>query len=88
MSFIQNIVSKFKSLFGKDLKPIKTPISEGYHPEINNTPMCTEEDSAKCRSIIGCCIWIIILGRFDIAHATSFISRFNMSPREGHMKAA
>jgi hypothetical protein len=28
-----------------------------------------------------------VLGRFDIAYATSAMSRFNMSPREGHMKA-
>ena len=24
---------KFESLFGRELKPIKTPMSEGYHPE-------------------------------------------------------
>jgi hypothetical protein len=29
-----------------------------------------------------------VLGRFDIAYATSAMSRFNMSPREGHLKAA
>jgi hypothetical protein len=28
-----------------------------------------------------------VLGRFDIACATSAMSRFNMSPREGHLKA-
>jgi hypothetical protein len=28
-----------------------------------------------------------VLGRFDIAYATSAMSRFNMSPREGHLKA-
>jgi hypothetical protein len=37
--------------------------------------------------MIGCCIWIIVLGRFDIACATSAMSRFNMLPREGHLKA-
>jgi hypothetical protein len=67
---------------------IKTEImSEGYHPEVDDTPLYTEEDSAKYRSIIGGCIWIIVLGRFDIAYATSAMSRFNVSPREGHMKA-
>jgi hypothetical protein len=47
----------------------------------------TKDDSDKCRSIIGCCIWIIVLGRFDIAYATFAMSRFNMLPREGHLKA-
>jgi hypothetical protein len=31
--------------------------------------------------------WIIVLGRFDIAYATSAMSRFNILPREGHLKA-
>jgi hypothetical protein len=61
-------------------------MSEGYHPEVDDLPLCTENDSAKYRSIIGCCIWIIVLGKFDIAYATSAMSRFNMLPREGHLK--
>jgi hypothetical protein len=35
----------------------------------------------------GCCIWIIVLGRFDISYATSTVSMLNMLPREGHLKA-
>jgi hypothetical protein len=62
-------------------------MSEGYHPEVDDSPLCTEDDSDKHRSIIGCCICIIVLGRFDIAYATSAISRLNMLPREGHLKA-
>jgi hypothetical protein len=58
-----------------------------YDANSHETPLCTEEDSAKYRSIIGCLIWIIVLGRFDIAYAISAMSRFNMSPREGHSKA-
>jgi hypothetical protein len=30
---------------------------------------------------------IIVLGRFDIAYDTSAMNRFNMLPREGHLKA-
>jgi hypothetical protein len=62
-------------------------MSEGYHPEVDDSLLCTEDDSAKYRSIIGCCIWMIVLSIFDIAHATSVMSRFNMLPREGHLKA-
>jgi hypothetical protein len=60
-------------------------MSEGYHPEIHDSPLCTVDKSVKYR-IVGCCIWIIVLGRFDIAYATSAMSRFNMQPREGHLK--
>jgi hypothetical protein len=62
-------------------------MSEGYHPEIDDSPLCTEYDSSKYRSIVGCCIWIIVFGRFDKAFATSAMSRFNILPREGHLKA-
>jgi hypothetical protein len=84
---IQNIIPKFEGLFGKEFKAIKTLMSEGYHLEVDDSPLCTEDYSAKYRSIIGCCIWIIVLGRFDIAFATSAMSRFNMLPREGYLKA-
>jgi hypothetical protein len=57
-----------------------------YHPEVDVLPLCTEDDSAKHRSIIGCCIWIIVLGRFDTAYATFAMSRFNMLHREGDPK--
>jgi hypothetical protein len=86
-TYIQNIIPKFEGLFGNEFKPIKAPMGEGCHLEIDDSTLCTEDDSAKYRSIIGCCIWIIILGRFNIAYATSAISRFNMLPREGHLKA-
>jgi hypothetical protein len=60
-----------------------------YHPEVDDSLLCTEDDSAKYKSVIGCCIciWIIVLGRFDIEYATSAMSRFNMLPREEHLKA-
>jgi len=63
-------------------------MSEGYHPEIDDSALCNDEDSARYRYIIGCCVWIIVLGRLDITYATSAImSRFNMPPREAHLKA-
>jgi hypothetical protein len=80
-TYIQNVIPKFESLCGKEFKPVKTPMSEVHHRETDDSPL------SKYRSIIGCCVWIIVLGRFDIAYATSAMSRFNMSPREGHLKA-
>jgi hypothetical protein len=86
-TYIQNIIPKFEGLFGKECKPIKTPMSEGYHPEIDDSPLYIEDDSDKYRSIIGCCIWIIVLGIFDLSYVTSAMSKSNMLPREGHLKA-
>jgi hypothetical protein len=44
-----------------------------------------EDYSAKYRSMISNCIWIFVLGRFDIAYDTSAMSRFNMISKEGHL---
>jgi hypothetical protein len=85
-TYIQNFIPKFEGLFGKEFKHIKTPMSEGYHPEVDHSPICTEDYFDKYRSIIGCCIWIIVLDRFDIAYATSAMNRFNMLAREGYLK--
>jgi hypothetical protein len=35
--YIQNVIPKFEDLLGKDFKPIKTPMSEAYHPEIDDS---------------------------------------------------
>jgi hypothetical protein len=83
-SYLSLIVFKLNSI---ELKPVKTPICEVYHPEIGDIPLCTDEDSAKYRSMISCCIWIIMLGRFDNAYDTSTVSRFSMTSREGRLKA-
>jgi hypothetical protein len=50
-SYIKNVVSKFEGHFGKECKPIKTSMSEGYHPEIDDSPLCTEDDSAHLQNI-------------------------------------
>jgi hypothetical protein len=38
-NYIQNVIPKLKGLFGKEFKPIKTPMSEEYHPEIDDSPL-------------------------------------------------
>jgi hypothetical protein len=61
-TYFKNIISKFKSpgLFVKEFKPVKTPMSEGYIVEIDDSTLCNEEVSEKCRSIIRCCMLIIV----------------------------
>jgi hypothetical protein len=38
-TYIKNVIPKFEGLFGKECKPIKTPMSEGYYPEIDDSPL-------------------------------------------------
>ena len=63
-------------------------MSDEYHPETDDSPFLSDEESGKYRSITGSLNWIITLGRFDIHYATSAMSRFNMKARVGHMAAA
>jgi hypothetical protein len=74
MIYSQDVILKFEYFLGKDFNPIKTPFSEGYHPEVDDSPQYTGDDSAKCRPAIVYCIWIIVLGRIDKASATSTMS--------------
>jgi hypothetical protein len=49
-TYIQNVIPKFEGLFSKEFKPIKTPMSEGYHPEVDDSPLFTEDYSDQYRS--------------------------------------
>ena len=87
-TYIKNVIPRFETLFGQTLKPVKTPMAEDFHPETDDSPLCTPEDSARFHSIIGSANWLITLGRFDINYATMSLGRFNMAPRENHLKSA
>ena len=58
-------------------------MDEKYHPDLDDSPLCDPETASKFRSVI-----VITLGRFDVNFATMSLSRFNMAPREGHLRAA
>jgi hypothetical protein len=50
-TYIQNVIPTFEGLFGKEFKPIKTSMSEGYHPEVDDSSLCTEYHSANLLNI-------------------------------------
>ena len=87
-TYIKNVIPRFESMFHQSFKAVKTPMAEDFHPEIDDSPLCSPLDSARFRSIIGSANWLITLGRFDINYATMSLGRFNMAPRENHLKAA
>ena len=47
--------------------------------------MTTTNLSSIYRGFTGSLRWLLTLGRFDTAYATSTLARFNMQPREGHL---
>ena len=85
-TYIKNAVDRFEKVLGM-LSQHNTPMQSGYHPEMDDTPQLDEKRSALYRSLIGSASWIVTLGRFDIQFAVNCMSRFNLAPREGHLKA-
>ena len=64
------------------------PFLEEYHAETDTTDLYSPEKISKYRSLIGSANWLITLGRFDVAFATSTLARYSSAPREGHFVAA
>ena len=86
-TYAKNVVEKFERVFGAVITEAKSPMSGEYHPEMDETPLLAPKDVSLYRGLIGSANWMITLGRFDIAYATSALARFSMSPREGHISA-
>jgi hypothetical protein len=88
-TYIANVSDKFETMLGKtEFKKVKTPMMESYHPELDDSALLDASDASKFRALIGSGNWLITLGRFDIHYAVQALSRYNMAPREGHIKAA
>jgi hypothetical protein len=87
-TYIENSVPKLAKMLGvAKFAKKSTPMDPEYHPELDETPLLCPDDVSKYRSVVGSLNWVLTLGRFDIAYALSTMSRYNMAPREGHMKA-
>ena len=86
-TYIKNVVERFERLFGSDLRLYKTPMSDEYHPETDDTPLLDARGGSLYCGLIGSANWAITLGRFDIQYAMQTLSRYSMALREGHLHA-
>ena len=86
-TYIKNVVEHFGRLFGSDLHLYKTPMSDEYHPETDDTPLLDARGGSLYRGLIASANWAITLGHFDIQYVTQTLSRYSMAPREGHLHA-
>jgi len=64
-----------------------SPLPAGYHPEIDVSPLLSEDDVSLYASYIGILQWATELARIDLMHSVALMSRFRNAPREGHMEA-
>lgn len=85
--YVAEVLDKYQTKYGS-IKKESIPMSPNAHPELDNSPFLNEEGIRHFQHIIGVSQWLIITGRFDIQYATCSLSRFSISPREGHLSLA
>jgi len=65
----------------------KSPLSPSYHPELDVSPPCNDEEISYYHQQIGVLRWAVELGRIDIAAEVSMMAGFAAAPRIGHLNA-
>jgi hypothetical protein len=67
-------------------KKVETPLSSGYRPELDFSLELCPQMINYYQGLIGVLRWIVELGRIDIIVPVSLLSRYLISPREGHLQ--
>jgi hypothetical protein len=65
---------------------VTTPLSQGYRPELDQSKELDSRRAQYYQSLIGVLRWTCKLGRLNILVAVSMLSRYVVSPREGHLQ--
>jgi hypothetical protein len=64
---------------------VSTPMSSGYRPELDVTPLLSPGKATYFQNLIGILRWIVELGCLDSHVHVSMLSSFLTAPREGHL---
>jgi hypothetical protein len=64
---------------------VKTPVSQGYRPELDASPEISPRQAKYFQGLIGVLRWMIELGWIDVMVSVAMLSRFLAAPREGHL---
>jgi hypothetical protein len=68
-------------------RKVSAPLPKDYHPEVDTSMLLGDDDAQLYASYIGILQWAVELGRIDLTHSVSLMSRFRAAPREGHLMA-
>ena len=69
----------------KQNNKITTPLPKDYHPKLDYSEFLNDEYIEVYQSYIGILHWGVKLGRIDLCHACSLMSRFAAAPRTDHL---
>jgi hypothetical protein len=64
---------------------VSTPLSSGYRPELDVSPLLKDNEANYYQQLIGVLRWAVELGRIDIAFCVANMSKYLVQPREGHL---
>jgi len=71
----------------RKLPKVYQPLPSNYHPELDITPLLTDDEVNLYQSYVSILRWIVELGRLDIYVHVAFMSAYLSNPRVGHMEA-
>ena len=84
-TYSKRLCATFESLYREQPKLVLSPLDHDDHPELDDSPLCGPDDTAKFQSLIGACQWLISFCCFDISHSIMSLSPFRHCPRQGHI---
>lgn len=83
---LKNVAEQLKGTKWRLPKKVNTPMTVGYHPELDGSPELGPEDRTRYLEFIGIIRWATEIGRVDVLHEVSILSQYQAAPREGHME--
>jgi hypothetical protein len=80
-------IKRVERMFGS-LKKHSHPMETGDHPELDESDIMSDEGHQKYQMLMGILVWVVTIGRINVAHSTSSLSRFTACPQKGHQDRA
>jgi len=86
-TYINRVTDKIEKLMDWTLRSYMSPEDPDYHPELDKRDFLSPDDVSKYGMMVGSLNWVVILGQYDVCHATQVMARYSNAPHEGHINA-
>lgn len=83
---LKNIDAQLKGTSWTIPSKSKTPMSSGYHPELDDSEELNDKDVTLYQELIGMIRWATEIGRVDVLFEVSVLSQHQALPRAGHLR--
>ena len=88
-SYVKASIRNVEAWLADKGERLKTKVScvflSGWKPELDVTPLLSDEDACYYQQQIGVMRWMVDLGRIDICTECSKLAAFSAAPRHGHL---